>query len=479
MPAELVTIPNIKLIETGTWNASTGEVTFTSAMLYAAVAAYESDPAVKAPRMRFGHTDPSVSMYESAGGFDSQPCVGKFTNLRVEDEGNSLVGDLVGVPAWLAEILPIAYPNRSVEAFHNVTTATGKKHDLVVTSVALLGDELPAVETLEDLELLFTEGSEEWINALTGGEMIAASKEVVMPKRVSASLDVNDVRTAFYDQIATEESGRYWWWLHQVYLDPSVVIAEDDNGEFWLIPYDRTSADMGEPVQVYIQWVETDSGKVAAAKSTKVGLPSEFGEAETVYASAAESRPAERQQQFESNQTKEENGMNPDLIKRLRELHGLSADQLPDDATEEQVMEALASASAPEKDDEVETEANAEVETEVEAKVETGEPVLAKNGVTVEKSAWDETQAFVKAAKEKERKSFISAAIKDRKIPPSREAHYLSLMEKDPQGTREFINKLEKDAVPGPEVGSSEDRVSTGRRAEGTGLLTELQPTEA
>src|SRR5687768_12844411 len=142
---ELVTIPNVPLIETGTWQASTGEVTFTSQDLYAAVAALD-DPAVKLPRMRLGHTEAGVSMAESAGQFEEQPCVGKFTNLRVEDDGNTLVGDLVGVPAWLAEILPIAYPNRSVEAYFEVSTSTGKKHGMVVTSVAMLGENLPAVQ---------------------------------------------------------------------------------------------------------------------------------------------------------------------------------------------------------------------------------------------------------------------------------------------------------------------------------------------
>jgi hypothetical protein len=53
-------------------------------------------------------------------------------------------------------------------------------------------------------------------------------------------------------------------------------------------------------------------------------------------------------------------------------------------------------------------------------------------------------------------------------------------MEQDEEGTREFLSKLEKDAVPGPEVGSSEDpEASETTRAQGTGLFPELATQEA
>jgi hypothetical protein len=333
--AELVTIPNIPLIETGVdWPASTGAVTFSATHLSAAAAAPYSDPAVKLPRMRFGHTKAGTSIYESAGGFEEQPCVGKFTNLRVENDGNALVGDLVGVPQWLADILPVAYPNRSVEAFFEVDTPTGKKHQMIIASVALLGENLPAVATLEDLQLLFSEeGSSEWIDALTAQTKVAASQggdRLPAPRRVAASVDMGDVRSAFYEQIATEESGRYWWWLHQVYIDPTVVIAEDDSGEYWLIPYDGKTAEMGDPVQVFIQWVNKEDGKVAAS----VSIPEQFGQPATVYAAARESRPAAREQEFHNK--KEARGSMPIDTLLLTKRLGL-----PDDATEEQINEAL------------------------------------------------------------------------------------------------------------------------------------------
>lgn len=476
---ELVTIPNITLIETGTWQASTGEVTFTSSHLYAAVAALD-DPAVKTPRMRFGHTPPGTSPYESAGQFQEQPCVGKFTNLRVEDEGNSLVADLVGVPKWLADILPIAYPNRSVEAFFGVNTSTGKKHDMIVTSVALLGENLPGVQTLEDLEVIFSDdGSEEWINGLTATDKVAASHlgGDPLPTRVAASVDTGDIRSAFYEQIATEESGRYWWWLHQVYIDPAVVIAEDDDGEFWLIPYDAKSAEMGDPTQVFIQWVEKDSGKVAAS----VQLPKEYGQATAVWTEAKASRPAARQIEFNNN--KEARASMPIDTSLLCAKLGL-----PADASEEQINAALEAHAeetppvgstpgetpveeTPREEENPPAEEGGDEGDDEEPEVEGGE--AQASGVMVDRSAWAETTAYVKKQKAKERDEFVSAAVKAGKIPPARKAHYLTLMERDESGTTEFINNLEAGAVPVTEIGTSEDVQASA--AQGTGLFPELQ----
>src|SRR5436190_1327459 len=117
----LTTIPNITLVETGEWDASSGTVTFTESDLRAAVAALD-DPSVKTPRLRIGHTDSGVSIDASAGQFEEQPNIGKFVDLRMADDGQSIVADLVGIPEWIAGILPIAYPSRSIEGYHNVTT---------------------------------------------------------------------------------------------------------------------------------------------------------------------------------------------------------------------------------------------------------------------------------------------------------------------------------------------------------------------
>lgn len=138
----LVTIPNVPIVATGTYQLSTGEATFTHEDLVGYVNSVD-DPAVKPARLKIGH------MSEFG---DGEPCFGKVLNPRLSEDGQTVIGDYVGVPAWLAEVLPVAYPSRSIEGALNATTATGKKHRLVVDAVSLLGVTLPGVSTLEDLE---------------------------------------------------------------------------------------------------------------------------------------------------------------------------------------------------------------------------------------------------------------------------------------------------------------------------------------
>lgn len=479
---ELVTIPNVPICETGVdWPASTGPVTFTSDDLVSAANAPVSDAAIKLPRMRFGHTAAGTNMSDSAGGFQEQPCVGKFCNMRVEQEGNLLVADLVGVPKWLAAVLPSAYPNRSVEAFFDVTTGTGRQHRMVITSVALLGENLPGVQTLDDLEYLFSDEPTEWIEALTAKTTVMAQHEggdSTMPKHIAASVDSGDVRCAFYDQIAVGD--RYYWWLHQMFVDPQAVVAEDESGEYWYVSYsvEGNTVTFGDPVQVFIQWVETEGGAVAASSSK---LPS-FGKPEQTFASAVESRPADRQAEINKKEASANVPKTKINLEALRKRANLSEEQLPDDATEEQINEALS--AEPEEPDTDEDESD-EDETE-EGDDETVVENDNKDAVTVDASAYKAMQARLAALEKKEdgrekvaQLSEVDQAIKDRKIPPSRKAHYLSLMTRDPKGTKEFLNKLEKDAVPGGEIGTSRSNEDASGRPMGTGLLPELAGKEA
>lgn len=114
----------------------------------------ERDPAVRAPVLKLGHIDPR---------FDGQPAVGRLANLRLSDDGLDLYADAVGVPGWLAEIWGSAFPSRSIEAALDCTDAQGRKHKAVLTGLALLGVQPPAIESLED------------IRALYDGDLVAAS----------------------------------------------------------------------------------------------------------------------------------------------------------------------------------------------------------------------------------------------------------------------------------------------------------------
>ncbi|GFG72700.1 DUF6582 domain-containing protein [Mycobacterium botniense] len=138
----LVTVPGVELMRTGKWNLSTGEWECTEKEIAAAIEAHEKG-ILRKPVIRLGHNDPR---------FSGDPAVGWLDNLRASEDGRALIGDMVGVPEWLAEILPSAYPSRSIEGLYDYTAPDGSVHEFVLTGLALLGATRPGVESLQSLQ---------------------------------------------------------------------------------------------------------------------------------------------------------------------------------------------------------------------------------------------------------------------------------------------------------------------------------------
>lgn len=144
MPPDLRTIRGIELVKVGTWQISTGEWTVTAGDLASAVEAHKAavlrKPVVK---VKLGHNGPMG---------DAGPALGYVDNLRLADGGNTLIGDLVNVPATVAKLLPHAYPDRSVEALRNYTDQSGRTWPLVLDALALLGATAPGIGALKSLQ---------------------------------------------------------------------------------------------------------------------------------------------------------------------------------------------------------------------------------------------------------------------------------------------------------------------------------------
>ena len=149
-----VTVPDVELVSAGTWDASTGRSTITPDDLASAAQAY-SDHLVDKPAVKIGHTDPRFA----DGNHDGAPAFGWIENIRTSADGQKLLGDLVGVPAKLADIMTAAYRRRSVEMSFGVRTAAGKVYRAVVTGVALLGATAPAIKNLADVAALYSAGN--------------------------------------------------------------------------------------------------------------------------------------------------------------------------------------------------------------------------------------------------------------------------------------------------------------------------------
>lgn len=260
----LVTIPAVPVLSVGTWSASTGVFTVGSDDLHAAVAAFD-DPAYHRPRLRLGHGD---------GELATEPAIGRLINPRVTDDGMTLVVDIAGVPAWLADIAATAFPSRSIEGEFRHKTGTGTTHRFALTALSLLGVEAPAVSTLADLATLFG------LDPVAVAASAADSLEEHMPESVTvaASVNLDTVRQQWYspENASLRETlgGSSWCWIREVYTD--FVIADDDEGHLFRVPWSE-SPDVpgqvvwGEPTQVRVEYIDQPAA-VAASAGTEDAL---------------------------------------------------------------------------------------------------------------------------------------------------------------------------------------------------------------
>lgn len=170
----LKTLPGVELMAAGTWKISTGETTFTTEDLAAAVAAVDC-PGVRNPVLKLGHAED-----DSTGGirWDGEPAVGWVENMHLTDNGAKIIGDYRGVPAWLAEAMPSAYPDRSVETCRPFLCQIGHLHPFVITALALLGVNPPGIgvlKSLQDVQALYTEASTQPLVVSVAGRMVLAA----------------------------------------------------------------------------------------------------------------------------------------------------------------------------------------------------------------------------------------------------------------------------------------------------------------
>lgn len=242
-PTGVVTIPDVELVASGSWLAAAGDGTLTEDDLDAMVEA-AGDPDIDAAALRIGHFDPR---------FDGEPALGWIENVR--KVGNKLVGDLVGVPAKLAEVIPTAFRRRSVEMLGSadvpVTTAAGKSYRRVLSGLALLGVQRPAVKGLGDVLALYADGPGKPAGVTT----------------VLAEVSLDDVRRGAVEAVTGVGSAGFGGevsegWVTELYTDAAVVEHYDPSGgraRYFRVPYliDNVTGAVtyGEPVEVRQTWV--------------------------------------------------------------------------------------------------------------------------------------------------------------------------------------------------------------------------------
>lgn len=444
MTVTLVTVPDVPIVSTGTYQLASGETTFSQEDLAAAVQA-AADPAVPSPRIKLGHTDPRFDEAVASADFDGDPAFGTVENMRLSDDQQTIVADLGNVPDWLASTLPAHYPGRSIEGYQHYTSASGQTHRMVIKKLSLLGTTWPGITSLADLRQILEQSTPDAALASSKeAEPFTVTTEPVPMSQIAAAIDLGNVRSQFVADLKAsrvpkiEGSDQRRWWARSVRYDDGLCLMVDDNdGRIIRLPFTEAdgSLNYGEPEPVVRNYLP-----VAASAS---------GDGQRVLASwpvRAASRPST---------TPEVTTMDVDSAV-LRKRLGLA-----DDADDAAITEAL----------------NADP-TPVEASAETPDRPAVPEGMTlVDTETWEQVKngaekgvAVAARLAQEDRDKVITAAIRAGKFGPGRREHYETLWASDEHGARETIANLAEGLIPGQEIGASSDGDSINASAsEGTG----------
>jgi hypothetical protein len=391
--------------------------------------------------------------------YDATPAFGKAMNLRLNDNGMEVIADFVGVPEWLAEIMPVAFPSRSVEGSWNIPSGAGKNWRFVLSACSLLGVTWPGITQLDDLPLLqgmygeeippTVELSPELVQILGGDTM------KLFPRRSAASANLDDIRRAFYQDFVPSRAEANWWWVRAVMTDPNQLVVEDDeSGQLFMIDFssdDKGAVDFSEPSPVRIEYVPDEAQKAVADNLAEVLVAGRSVMAS--WSSRADSRP----------ETKATGGaMGPDEVRQALDL--------PADASDEQVHEALLAKAgltvdpAP-PDPQNGPEPTPDPVPEPDPVPDPArQPVAASNlppgTVLIDEATWKSMQdgfatvkGLVAENDKSKREGLVAAAIADGRIPPARKDHWLKYLETDLEGGQQVLASLTPNIIPLEERG--------------------------
>lgn len=261
------------------------------------------------------------------------------------------------------------------------------------------------------------------------------------PAPARASVDAGSVAQHFNFEWAVHQDDHpdldtYWWWVVSVRLDPNEVWMEADDGALWVIPFETDGVDItsvGEPAEsrlVAVPVTAADGATASAAVDRR---------RQRVLATVHD-RPVKPDPSAAERPNNEEVpvGIN---IAALRQRLGISATELPDDATEEQVNQAVLDGQ-----EGIDEPTGDHVPGSEEPDPPTPEPNPAAPGdepttpaasageertIVVDRTVWERTQAQVDQLSTAARASEITeldteadAAVRDGRITPASRAQW-------------------------------------------------------
>ncbi|HEV8655641.1 MAG TPA: phage protease [Candidatus Limnocylindria bacterium] len=308
-------LKGVEILDIGTWQTSTGEFTVTEADLSGYVSAFDATKDTLKIPAKLGHDQGQRLLQQ-----DGYPAAGWLERLYVE--GTKLCGDFAKVPAKVADLIEAGgYRKVSAEIWHDVTVGA-QNFAALLMGVAFLGEDAPAVTTLDDIIELYgakvalTVGPKSRIQTI----VLERKKTSISPKRTSlrarfedalgrmrqvlAQADVSHeaVRDSLQEAIDNRYGGMdgYAWIVNT--FDDHVVVQKGDS--YYSVPYTRAedgTIGLGEPTEVVQTWIPASASDEPAPVMTEakrkeqqvktialaLGLPETATEADIVAAIAA------------------------------------------------------------------------------------------------------------------------------------------------------------------------------------------------
>jgi hypothetical protein len=143
-PDETFSIKGVEVFAEGTWNGDK----YTNEDLKEMVRAFNSNKEKLKPFLKLGHDDKQKIVQN-----DGLPAAGWVDNLR--QEGSKLIADFIDLPKKIFQLIKNgAYKKVSSEIYWNIEIE-GQPFKRMLSAVALLGTDMPAVSSLDDILALY------------------------------------------------------------------------------------------------------------------------------------------------------------------------------------------------------------------------------------------------------------------------------------------------------------------------------------
>jgi len=149
----VVDIDELEILAVGTWKGYPSEKTFTLKDLQNMATAFDELSAITnyEPPVKLGH-DKGQKLLQ----VDGYPAAGWVRTLKVK--GEKLVASLGQVPQKIGEIVKVGgWRKVSSETLENYEEG-GKTYPLVLRAISLLGNDIPAVKTIADIQAQYSQG---------------------------------------------------------------------------------------------------------------------------------------------------------------------------------------------------------------------------------------------------------------------------------------------------------------------------------